>query len=281
MSDPMSDPATTITFDGGTVPVLGFGTFELDDTEAERCTRIALDVGYRHIDTAQAYRNEEGVGRAIAESDVDRGEVFVTTKVWRANAARDDVHRSSRESLDRLGLEHVDLLLLHWPSDDVAPMEETLEALTEVRDAGLTRHIGVSNYPSEMLARAVEVAPIVTDQVEHHPYLAVDAIRKVLADNGGFLTAYSPVARGQVADDPVLTEIGEAHGVTPVQVALNWMVSLGDTVALPRSSNPDRIASNLDVTGFELTDDEVARIEALHEGRRLIDPPFAPAWDPS
>jgi diketogulonate reductase-like aldo/keto reductase len=272
---------TTISFDDGSVPAIGFGTFELDDAEAERCTRIALDVGYRHIDTAQAYRNEEGVGRAIAASDVDRDEVFVTTKVWRDNAARDDVHRSTRESLDRLGLDHVDLLLIHWPADEIAPMEETLEALTEVRDAGLTRHIGVSNFPSERLARAFEVAPIVTDQVEHHPYLAVDAIRKVLEDNGGFLTAYSPVARGQLADDPVLTEIGESHGVTPVQVAMRWMMQRGDTVALPRSSNPDRIASNLDVDGFVLSDDEVAQIEALNEGRRLIDPPFGPAWDPS
>ena len=272
---------TTLAFDGGTVPAIGFGTFELDDAETERCVRIALDVGYRHIDTAQAYRNEEGVGRAIAASDVDRDELFVTTKVWRGEAARDDVHRSTRESLDRLQLDHVDLLLIHWPADEIAPMEETLEALTEVREAGLTRHIGVSNYPSEMLARAYEVAPIVTDQVEHHPYLAVDAIRKVLAEHGGFLTAYSPIARGQLADDPVLTEIGEGHGVTAVQVALRWMIQRGDTVALPRSSNADRIASNLEVTGFDLSDDEVARIEALNEGRRLIDPSFGPVWDPA
>lgn len=272
---------TTLTFDGGTVPALGFGTFELPDDQAEQAVRIALDVGYRHIDTAQAYRNEDGVGRAIASSDVDRDEVFVTTKIWRDHAARDDVHRTARESLDRLGLDHVDLLLLHWPAEDIAPLQETLEALTEVRDAGLTRHIGVSNFPSAMLARAFEVAPIVTDQVEHHPYLAVDPIREVLAEHGGFLTAYSPIARGALVDDPVLTEIGTGHGVSSVQVALRWLIQRGDTVAIPRSSDPDRIASNLAIDGFALADDEVARIEALNEGRRLIDPPFGPDWDPA
>jgi 2,5-diketo-D-gluconate reductase B len=271
----------TIDFDGGTVPALGFGTFQLPDEDAERCVRVALDVGYRHIDTAQAYDNEEGVGRAIAASGADRDQLFVTTKVRPAAAARDDVHRTTRESLDRLGLDHVDLLLIHWPADDVAPMEETLEAMTEVRDAGLTRHIGVSNFPSAMLARAYEAAPIVTDQVEHHPYLAVDAIRKVLAEHRGFLTAYSPIAKGAVAHDPVLIEIGEHHGVSPVQVTLRWMLQRGDTVAIPRSSNPDRIVSNFEVDGFELADDEVARIDALNEGRRLVDPAFAPEWDPA
>ncbi len=271
---------TTLSFDGGTVPTVGFGTFELSDEDAERCVQTALGVGYRHLDTAQIYGNEEGVGRGLAASDVDRDEVFVTTKVWREEAKAEDVRRSTRESLDRLGLDHIDLLLLHWPAEEIAPLEETLEAMTEVREEGLTRHIGVSNFPSTMLKRAYDLAPIVTDQVEFHPYLGVDAIRDVIADRGGFVTAYSPIARGKVADDATLQEIGREHGgVGPGQVALRWLLQKGDTVVLPRSSNPERIASNLDVFGFELADDQVARIDALNVGRRLIDPPFGPDWD--
>lgn len=268
-----------LTVDGATVPAMGFGTFRLDDAQAERAVHHALEVGYRHIDTAEAYGNEDGIGRALAAHPVDRDDVFVTTKVWRDDAARDDVHRSARERLDRLGLDHVDLLLLHWPADDIAPMEETLTALTEVRDAGLTRFIGVSNFPSAMLARAFDVAPIVTDQVEYHPYLAVDAIKRVLADRGGLLTAYSPIARGRIVDDPVLTAIGREHDADAVQVALAYLLADGNTAVIPRSSNPDRIRSNLDAAALRLSDDEVARIDALARGQRLVDPPFGPVWD--
>lgn len=268
-----------LTVDDATVPAMGFGTFQLDDARAEQAVHHALEVGYRHIDTATAYGNETGVGRALAAHPLDRDEVFVTTKVWRDDAARDDVHRSARASLDRLGLDHVDLLLLHWPAEDIAPLEETLAALTEVRDAGLTRFIGVSNFPSAMLDRAFGLAPIVTDQVEHHTYLAVDPIRRVLAERGGFLTAYSPIARGRVVDDPVLTEIGREHGAEPVQVALAYLLVKGNTAVIPRSGNPDRIRTNLDAAAVRLTEDEVARIDALARGQRLVQPAFGPAWD--
>ena len=262
------------------VPALGFGTWQLTDDAAERCVQAALDVGVRHIDTAQIYANEDAVGRAIAANPVPRDEVFLTTKIARNNAAPDDVRRTAEQSLRRLGVDHVDLLLIHWPAEDIAPMESTLDALASVRERELTRAIGVSNYPSAMLRRAFEVAPIVTDQVEHHPYLAVDPIRRVLDDHEGFLTAYSPIAKGKVADDPVLTEIGEDHGVTAVQVTLRWLLQRG-TVVIPRSSSVQRVATNADVGSFALDHDEVARIDALARGERLVDPGHGVDWDPA
>jgi 2,5-diketo-D-gluconate reductase B len=261
------------------VPTLGFGTFQLAGEEAYEGVRTALEVGYRHIDTAQGYDNEREVGTAIADSDVDRSEVFLTTKIRPDNAAAGDVRSSTLQSLDALGVDHVDLLLLHWPAEDTAPLEETLSAMTQLWEGDVTRAIGVSNFPSAMLSRALELAPVVTDQVEHHPFLAVDRIRKVLREHDGFLTAYSPLARGEVMDDETLTAIAEEHDVSPAQVTLRWMLQQGDVVAIPKSATPERIRSNFDVFGFELRDDELARITALDEGRRLIDPDIAPDWD--
>lgn len=268
----------TVTADDLTVPALGFGTFELEGTDAYDGVRVALDAGYRHIDTAQMYGNEAEVGRAITHSPVDRDDVVLTTKISRENAAPADVERTAADSLRRLGLDHVDLLLIHWPADDIAPMEATLEALASVRDRELTRSIGVSNFPASMLERAFEVAPIVTDQVEHHPYLAVDAIRAVLDRHGAFLTAYSPIAKGRILDDPTLNEIADSYGVGPVQLTLRWHLQRGVS-AIPRSRSEERIRANIAVFEFELTDDDVARIDGLARGERLIDPPFAPAWD--
>ncbi|GGI07047.1 aldo/keto reductase [Egicoccus halophilus] len=271
----------TISLDNGlTVPRLGFGTFELDGEDAYRSTRTALEVGYRHVDTAQGYDNEEEVGRAIADSEVDRGDVWLTTKIKPSNAKPEDVRASSEQSLRKLGVEQVDLILLHWPAEHVAPLEATLEAMTALVDDGLTRSIGVSNFPSRLLARAYELSPgIITDQVEHHPYLGVDAIERVLEEHGGFLTAYSPLARGNVSDDATLTEIGEAHGVSAAQVTLRWMLQKPDTVAIPKSGNPDRIRTNFAVFDFELDDDELQRIGELERQERLIDPEGGPDWD--
>jgi 2,5-diketo-D-gluconate reductase B len=265
--------------DGLAIPRLGFGTFELEGEDAYRSVRTALEVGYLHLDTAQGYGNETEVGRALRDSDLDRDQVFVTTKIKPSNAAAPDVRRSTEQSLRELGMDRVDLLLLHWTAEHVAPLDETLGAMTELLQAGLTRSIGVSNFPSALLERAYELAPIVTDQVEHHPYLAVEAIEKVLRDRGGFLTAYSPLARGEVADDPTLREIGETHGVSPAQVTLRWLLQEPATVAIPKSGTPERIRQNLEVFGFELSEEELARIDGLDRGRRLIDPDGGPDWD--
>lgn len=265
--------------DGLTVPRLGYGTFRLRGQDAYDGVRTALDVGYRHVDTAQAYGNEIEVGRAVADSGVARDELFLTTKLQPSNAAAADVRASTEQSLRDLGVDQVDLLLLHWPAERHAPLAETLGAMTALVDDGLVRAIGVSNFPSAMLRQAYALAPIVTDQVEHHPFLAVDAIEDVLAEHGGFVTAYSPLARGQVAEDPTLQEIGEGHGVSASQVTLRWLLQKPATVAIPKSGTPDRIRQNFDVFGFELTDDEMARIRALARGHRLVDPAHGPAWD--
>ncbi len=259
------------------VPALGFGTWQLQGSDAYDCVRVALEVGYRHLDTAQMYDNEEEVGRALRDSDLDRDDVFVTTKVSHRNAAPADVAASTHASLDRLGTDHVDLLLLHWPSD-VAPLEATLEAMTRLRDEHKSRHIGVSNFPSQALEQAAGLAPIVTNQVEHHPYLAIDAIEDVADEHDLFVTAYSPLARGRVNDDALLREIADARGCTPAQVVLAWMLQRG-VAAIPKSGTPERIAQNHQASDITLSDDELARIRGLDEGLRLIDPPFAPAWD--
>ncbi len=273
------DVTTFHLVDGTAVPRLGFGTFQLSGDEAYRSVVTALDVGYRHIDTAQGYANEAEVGRALADSSVDRDEVFVTTKLKPSNATSGAVRSSMVDSLRALGTDRVDLLLLHWPAEHVAPLAETLEAMTSLREDGLTREIGVSNFPSKMLARAYELAPVVTDQVEHHPYLGVAKIEQVLRVRGGFLTAYSPLARGAVADDPVLKELAIAHDVTPAQVTLRWMLQRPGVVAIPKSGTPERIRTNFAVFDFELSDDEMARIDALERGERLIDPDGSPDWD--
>ena len=265
--------------DGTAVPRLGFGTFQLSGEEAYRSVATALDVGYRHVDTAQGYANEAEVGRALAGSNIDRDEVFVTTKLKPSNATAGAVRSSMVDSLRALGTDRVDLLLLHWPAEHVAPLAETLEAMTSLREDGLTREIGVSNFPSKMLARAYELAPVVTDQVEHHPYLGVPKIEEVLRVRGGFLTAYSPLARGKVAADPVLKELAIAHDVTPAQITLRWMLQRPGVVTIPKSGTPERIRSNVEVFDFALSDDEMARVDALERGERLIDPGGGPDWD--
>lgn len=259
------------------VPRLGFGTWELTGPTAYESVSHALRVGYRHVDTAQMYGNEEEVGRAIADSGLDRDEIFLTTKVPPRNAAHDDVVRSHEDSLAALGTDHVDLLLLHWPADP--PMEETLGALDELRRQGKTRAIGVSNYPSDLLKQAVDLVDLVTDQVEYHPFLGQDEVLSVVREHGLFLTAYSPLSKGDVSGDDTLETIGRAHGRSAAQVAIRWLLQQDRVVAIPRSSSPEHIEANLDVFDFELSADEMDRIDALPKGQRKIDPPGGPDWD--
>lgn len=258
-------------------PALGFGTWELEDVYDN--VRHALDVGYRHVDTAQVYDNEDEVGRAIADSDVDRSEVFVTTKVWRNNVDPAAVERSVEASLEALRTDHVELLLLHWPPTDPAVTAATLEAMMRLQERGLARAIGVSNFPSQLLRQALRVAPIAVDQVEEHAYLSIDAIRSVAADDEVAIGAYSPLARGALLGDPVLAEIAEAHAATPAQVAIAFLLAKPDTMVLPKASDRARIEENLAAQHLELTDDELARISGLARDERQLDPPWAPGWD--
>ena len=245
------------------IPALGFGTWQLENGTAVPLVEKALEVGYRHIDTAQIYGNEADVGQAIKASGIKRDDIFLTTKVWIDQFHDGDLQRSAQISLEKLGVDHVDLLLLHWPKPDV-PLAETLKALNEVQSRGLTRAIGLSNFPSVLLEEASKLseAPIATDQVEYHPYLSLKTLKAKADALGTSITAWSPLAQGKVAQDPVLVDIGAAHGKTPGQITLRWLIQQG-VIAIPRTSNPARIAENFDVLDFSLSEDEMTRIHAL------------------
>lgn len=261
---------------GARIPALGFGTYTLEDEACELAVRTALEVGYRHIDTAAAYGNEEGVGRAIRNSGVERDALFVTTKVWWTDIAPGDLERSAEESLQRLGLSHVDLLLIHWPNPAI-PLADTMGALCDVKRRGLTRHIGVSNFSARLVEEAVGLAdePLVANQCECHPYLDQGKIRAACEKHGLAFVSYAPLGKGELTRDPLVQDIAAAHGKTPAQVILRWHVQMPGTVAIPKSGNRARIAENFGIFDFALADDEMARISGLArpDGRMV-----RPAW---
>ena len=263
---------------GTRIPKLGLGTWLLRGDDAQRAVASALDLGYRHLDTAQGYDNEGEVGRALAESGVAREEVFLTTKVRPDNFRAADAVASTRESLRLLRTDYVDLLLLHWPNPEV-PVAETLGALLPLVDEGAVRHLGVSNFPTALVDEALGHAPLLTNQVEYHPYLAQEALLAQAGERDYLLTAYSPIAKGRVMDDPTLQAIGADHGKSPVQVTLRWLVQQERVLAVPKSGSADRQASNLDIFDFELSADEMARIGGLARGERIVDPADGPDWD--
>lgn len=261
------------------VPKLGFGTWQVKGEACREAVRHALDLGYRHIDTAQIYKNEEQVGQGILDAGIPRDEIFLVTKIWRDQFHRGGVFSSFEESLRKLQTDHVDLLLIHWPSDEV-PFEETLGAMQELVEQGKARLIGVSNFTAAQFERACEIAPqVACNQVEYHPFLGQRRLRELATAHGAMLTAYSPIAQGEVLGDEVLREIAASHGKNAIQVTLRWLLQQDGVVAIPRSTNPAHRASNFDVFDFELSDEEMARIDALDRGQRLINPPWAPQWD--
>ena len=266
------------TIQGTNVPALGLGTWKLKGDACTRGVEHALDLGYRHIDTAQIYRNEEAVGKGLAASSVDRAAYFLTTKVWYENLEPDAVRSTAEASLRRLGTEYVDLLLIHWPSDEV-PMEASLDALRVLQDEGKIRRFGVSNFTPSLLQRALDHAQVFADQVEYHPFLSQQPLRALALKHDLLLTAYSPLAQGGVLHDDTLQEIGEAHGKTAAQVALRWLVQQPHVAAIPKASSDEHRAANFAIFDFELSEDEMERIHGLARGERLVDPSFAPAWD--
>lgn len=265
----------TETIQGTTVPALGFGTFQLRGDDCDRGVRHALEVGYRHIDTAQGYGNEDRVGTALASSPIDRGDVFLTTKLDNHNHAPDAVRSTTQASLRDLRTDYVDLLLIHWPVGDT-PFEATLDAMLALRDEGQVRNIGVSNFTPAQIERVAAHAPIFANQVEYHPFLGQDDLLELARKHDHLLTAYSPLARGEVFNDETLRTIGEEHDADPAQVALAWLVSQDHVAAIPKATSPEHITSNFAALDIELSDDEIQRIAALDRGERLIDPPFAP-----
>jgi 2,5-diketo-D-gluconate reductase B len=265
---------------GAKIPAIGLGTWELRGRTCARLVEQALRLGYRHIDTAQVYENEREVGEGLRASGVRREEVFITTKVWTSHFAPHDLERSTKESLNKLRLTEVDLLLLHWPNPRV-PLSETLEALAQVHKLGMAKHIGVSNFPVALIEEAVEKcpAPLVCDQVEYHPYLDQTKVRAACARHGMAVVAYSPVAKGRVKSDELLAGIGKAHRKSAAQVCLRWLVQQG-VCAIPRTSRLERLSENLEIFDFELSEAEMAEISAMgRSDGRLTDFGFAPKWD--
>lgn len=265
---------------GAKIPAIGLGTWELRGRACARLVEQALRLGYRHIDTAQAYDNEREVGEGLRASGVRRDDIFVTTKVWTTHFAPNDLERSTRESLARLRLTEVDLLLLHWPNPQV-PLVETLGALARMKQLGMARHIGVSNFTVALIEEAVSLCtePLACDQVEYHPYLDQAKVLQACARTGLALVAYSPVAKGRIKNDRALQEIGANHGKSAAQVCLRWLVQQG-VAAIPRTSRIERLSENLDIFDFELSEDEMDRIFAMASARgRLTNFGFAPDWD--
>lgn len=256
----------TVTVQGVEVPAVGFGTWQLKGRECRRAVEDALELGYRHLDTAQMYDNDAAVGEAIENSAVDRDDVFLVTKVLRRNLAYDDVLDSVDASLDRLGTD-IDLLLIHAPSRSV-PIEESIEAMNQLQDRGVVRHIGVSNFSVRQMQDAIDASetPILTNQVEYHPFERQDDVLESCIDNDIMLTAYSPVAEGRVTGDDVLQAIGETYGKTPAQVSLRWLIQQENVSAIPKAASREHREENLDIFDFELTDEEMARIFDLQGG---------------
>jgi diketogulonate reductase-like aldo/keto reductase len=246
------------------MPALGLGTWQLRGAACEQAVRTALDLGYRHFDTAERYGNEAEVGAAISASGVDRAEVFVTTKVWPDHFRAADLRRAIDDSLRRLRMDQVDLYLLHWPNDEV-PLAETLGALNEVAAEGKTRAIGVSNFSVSLLREAVALsaAPIACDQVEYHVLRPQRALVEHARAAGVAITAYSPLAKGRLADHPVLARIGARHGKSASQVALRWLVQQDGVAAIPKATREPNVRANAEIFDFSLDEEEQRELATL------------------
>ena len=267
---------------GARIPLVGLGTWELRGRTCARIVEEALRLGYRHVDTAELYDNEYEVGEGLRASGVAREEVFVTTKIWPSHFAARELERAAKESLTRLKLAPVDLLLLHWPNPRIA-LRETIGALCNVKRAGLARHIGVSNFTVALIEEAVGLAdePLVCNQIEVHPFIDQSKVIAACARHGMAVVAYSPVARGGVKRDKALAKIGAAHDKTAVQVALRFLVQQG-IVVIPRTSRVERLKENLAIFDFALSKAEMAEIARLaHRDGRIVDYAYSgsPKWD--
>jgi 2,5-diketo-D-gluconate reductase A len=266
---------------GVDIPQLGFGVFQIPPEDTKAATLAALEVGYRHIDTAQMYENEAQVGEAVRESGIDRGDVFVTSKLSNRHHDPDEALSAFDISLKELGFDYLDLFLVHWPMPDVGDYVETWKAMEQIHRSGRVRAIGVSNFQTSHLQRvldATETVPAV-NQIEVHPYLVQDSLRGFNREHGIATEAWSPIAQGKVLDDPALVRIAQGHGRTPAQVTLRWHLQRGDIV-FPKSVTRSRVEENFDVFGFELSEDEMAEISRLDRNQRIGADPDTFNWMP-
>jgi 2,5-diketo-D-gluconate reductase A len=272
----------SITLNNGVeIPQLGFGVYQVPPEQTREATLLALETGYRHIDTAQMYRNEKGVGQAVRACGLDRSEVFVTSKLNNGHHAYDDALKAFDGTLAELDIEYVDLFLIHWPLPKVGDFVETWTALEEVYRSGRARAIGVSNFKQHHLRRLLAETTVVpaANQVEIHPYLTQDDVRAFDAEHGIATQAWSPIAQGKVLDDPVIVRIAERLGRTPAQVTLRWHIQRGDIV-FPKSVTPERVRENAAIFDFELTPADISDITALNRDERTGPDPDHFNWVP-
>lgn len=258
------------------IPSVGLGTYKLTDAEGQQAILNALEVGYRHIDTAKMYANETEVGNAIRLSQVDRDSVFVTTKIWPSDF--NDLLTKTEDSLRQLRMDHVDLLLLHWPTDELTN-QRGAELLFKAQEKGYAKHIGVSNFTIPQLKTTLEIAPIVCNQVEYHPFLAQTKMLNFLREHDLFMTAYRPLAMGNFEHEAVLQELAQKHQKTVGQIMLRWLIQQKDVVVIPKSGNKSRQLENISIFDFELSEDEIQMLFGLNRNERLTNPATAPKWD--
>jgi diketogulonate reductase-like aldo/keto reductase len=267
---------------GARIPALGLGTWTLKGDACAEMVEKALGVGYRHVDTAVMYGNEEAVGAGLKASSVPRDAIFLTTKIWYTDIGAGDLERAAEASLRRLGVDRVDLLLIHWPNPQI-PLAQSIRALNAARAAGLTRHIGVSNFPTALLAQASAVsdAPLVCNQVEYHPYLDQSKVHAAARQRGMAMVSYCPLHRGgPLFDEPAVQEAARRHARSPAQIVLRWHVQQDGVVAIPRTTRPERLAENFAIFDFTLEPSEMAALSALSiAGHRICDYEFSPQWD--
>lgn len=262
------------------VPEIGLGTYKLHDRECSQTVRKALDIGYRHIDTAQMYKNERAIAEALNVSNVPREDIFLSTKIWHTNLDADDVLQSTEETLRQLDTPYVDLLMIHWPNDQY-DLRKTIESMLVLRDQGKAMNIGVSNFPLHLLKKVRDEirAPIFCNQVEFHPFIDQLDLLDYAIDNDIMLTAYSPLAQGKVMENDDLQEIAEKYGKTPAQISLRWLIEQENVVAIPKASSEEHLRENFEVFDFYLEDEDFERIDQLDKSMRLVNPSFAPNWD--
>lgn len=273
-------PVPILTTKHMAIPALGLGTWPMKGADCEEAVCSALEMGYRHIDTAEMYGNEEAVGAALARTHVPRGEIFLTTKVWWDKPNGPAFRAAFEGCLTRLKQPYVNLLLIHWPSPEL-DLPSVLTAMAKIREEGLARAVGVANFPTALLkqALALNIAPIACNQVEHHVMLSQQKLLDITQPAGIVLTSYTPLGKGAVLDDPVIQKIAREHGATPGQVALAWLLSKNLVAAIPKARGTERQAENLAAVKLRLSESDLEAIAALPKNRRFINPAFAPAWD--
>lgn len=256
--------------DGHQIPQLGFGVFQVPPEDTAEVVANALRTGYRSIDTAAAYGNEAGVGEAVSSAELDREQVFITTKLWNDAHARDRATQAFEQSMDELGLDYLDLYLIHWPAPSDGRYVEAWETLCQLREGGRVRSIGVSNFTVEHLERIIDATDVVpaVNQIELHPHFQQHELREFHHARGIVTEAWSPLGQGRVLGDPAIEEIAAAHDRTPAQIVLRWHIQLGNVV-IPKSVTPDRIEENFQLFDFELSEEQMRAFEALDQGQRI------------